>query len=154
MPADTATIPPRWSACCADRGPSRDARNMSSNDVDLHVQYRIANAPMCEFPYPHIYVRDIFPEDFYARLRANLPSEAHLRTLQSFGRVSAGYPETRLVMPLLPEHIDRLEPAQRTFWQEFASWMRGPAFGQLMLAKFAPYLQGRFGDLAAQRFAD
>ena len=64
---------------------------MSSSDVDLHVQYRIANAPMLEFPYPHIYVRDIFPQDFYARLRANLPSEAHLRTLRSMGRVADDY---------------------------------------------------------------
>jgi hypothetical protein len=63
---------------------------MSSSDVDLHVQYRIANAPMLEFPYPHIYVRDIFPQDFYAALRANLPSEAHLRTLRSM----AAWPTT------------------------------------------------------------
>jgi hypothetical protein len=127
---------------------------MSSTDVDLHVEYRIANAPMREFPYPHIYVRDIFPEAFYASLRANLPSDAHLRTLQSFGRVAADYPDTRLVMPLMPEHFSRLEPAQRTFWQELASWMLGPAFGQLLLGKFAPYLQHRFENLGAQRFAD
>jgi hypothetical protein len=35
------------------------------------------------------------------------------RTLQSFGRVAADYPDTRLVMPIMREHIDRLEPAQR-----------------------------------------
>lgn len=127
---------------------------MSSSDVDLHVQYRIANAPMREFPYPHVYVRDVFPPDFYARLRANLPSEAHLRTLQSLGRVSADYPDTRLVMPLLREQIARLEPAQQGFWQELASWMLGPVFGQLMIAKFLPYLQHRFEDLRTQRFAD
>lgn len=127
---------------------------MSSSDVDLHVQYRIANAPMLEFPYPHIYVRDVFPEDFYARLRANLPSEAHLRTLSSLGRVPAGLYEERLVMPLVPEQTARLEPAQREFWDEFARWMRGQAFGQLMIAKFAAYLEHRFKDLRTQRFTD
>ena len=127
---------------------------MSSSDVDLYVQYRIANAPMREFPYPHLYVRDIFPEDFYARLRANLPSEAHLRSLRSFGRVTDDYPDTRLVLPLQREHIARLEPAQRSFWDELVAWMLGGAFGQLMIAKFAPYLRDRFESLATQRFAD
>ena len=127
---------------------------MSSTDVDLHVQYRIANAPMLEFPYPHIYVRDIFPPDFYARLRANLPSESQLRTLTALGRVTEGYPETRLVLPLEPEHTARLEPGQRGFWEELAGWMRGRAFGQLMIAKFAAYLQYRFKDMNAQRFGD
>src|ERR1041385_464820 len=85
---------------------------MSSSDVDLHVQYRIANAPMLEFPY------------------------------------------TRLVMPLRHEHTAKLEPAQRAFWEELMGWMRGPRFGELMIAKFALYLQHRFNDLRAQRFGD
>jgi hypothetical protein len=127
---------------------------MSSSDVDLHVQYRIANAPMREFPYPHLYIRDIFPEDFYPRLRASLPSEEHLRTLRSLGRVAADYPDTRLVMPLQLEYTVRLEPAQRTFWEGLAGWMLGSVFGQLMVAKFAPYLRDRFENLATQRFAD
>jgi hypothetical protein len=127
---------------------------MSSSDVDLYVQYRIANAPMLEFPYPHIYVRDIFPEDFYATLRANLPAEAHMRTLGALGRVPAGRYEERLVMPLVPEQTAGLEPAQRTFWEDFARWLHGPVFGQLMIAKFAPYLQHRFSDLRTQRFMD
>jgi hypothetical protein len=127
---------------------------MSSNDVDLHVQYRIANAPMQDFPYPHLYVRDIFPADFYARLRANLPSESQLRTLKSFGRVAERYSDNRLVLPLVPEHTARLEAAQQAFWEELMAWMLGQSFGQLMLAKFGPYLQQRFKNLGAQHFLD
>ena len=127
---------------------------MSSKDVDLYVQYRIANAPMLEFPYPHLYVRDVFPEDYYARLRANLPSAPQFRTLTSLGRVHEGYPETRLVVPLTREQTERFEPEQRTFWQELAGWMLGPLFGQLMLAKFGAYLQQRFQDLRTQSFVD
>jgi hypothetical protein len=99
-------------------------------------------------------VRDIFPQEFYARLRANLPSEAHLRTLQSFGRVSERYPDTRLVLPLVPEHTARLEPGQQAFWEEMMAWMLGPSFGQLMIAKFGSYLRQRFKDLGAQHFLD
>ena len=127
---------------------------MSSKDVDLHVQYRIANAPMLEFPYPHLYVRDVFPEDYYARLRANLPSAPEFRTLASLGRVTEGYPETRLVVPLTRERTELFEPEQRIFWQELAGWMLGQVFGQLMVAKFAAYLQQRFKDLRTQSFFD
>jgi hypothetical protein len=127
---------------------------MSSKDVDLHVQYRIANTPMLEFPYPHIYVRDVFPQDFYARLRANLPSGQQFRTLSSLGRVPEDYADARIVLPLTREHTARLEPEQRAFWQELGGWMLGPSFGQLMIAKFAAYLQHRFKDLQGQRFVD
>ena len=109
---------------------------MSSKDVDLYVQYRIANAPMLEFPYPHLYVRDVFPQDYYAALRANLPSSPQFRTLNSLGRVTEDYPETRLVVPLAREHTEGFEPEQRTFWQELGGWMLGQSFGQLMIAKF------------------
>jgi hypothetical protein len=127
---------------------------MSSSAVDLHVQYRIANAPIREFPYPHLYVRDVFPEDFYARLRAHLPSEPQLRTLKSFGRVGETYSESRLVLPLEREHTARLEPGQRAFWDELMGWLLDASFGQLMVAKFGAYLQHRFKDLAAQHFID
>ena len=127
---------------------------MSSKDVDLYVQYRIANAPMLEFPYPHLYVRDVFPEDYYARLRANLPTGQQFRTLTSLGRVTEGYPDTRIVLPLTRKDTDQLEPEQRAFWQELAGWMLGPLFGQLMLAKFGAYLQQRFKDMRSQSFFD
>jgi hypothetical protein len=68
--------------------------------------------------------------------------------------VADDYPDTRLVMPLRHEHTAKLEPAQRAFWEELMGWMLGPRFGQLMIAKFALYLQHRFNDLRAQRFGD
>jgi hypothetical protein len=109
---------------------------------------------MLEFPYPHLYVRDVFPEDFYARLRANLPSAPQFRTLSSLGRVTEDYPDTRLVVPLTREQTERFEPEQRAFWLELAGWMLGPVFGQLMIAKFGAYLLQRFKDLQTQSFAD
>jgi hypothetical protein len=127
---------------------------MSSSEAELYTLYRIANAPMREFPYPHIYVREVFPPDFYTRLRANLPSDTHLRTLKSLGRVTADYPDERLVLPLTSERFSALEPAPRAFWGELAGWLLSGTFGQLMIAKFAQYLQTRFSDLAAQRFGD
>lgn len=43
------------------------------NDVLAHMAYRISNAVIQPWPFPHIYVQDVFPWDFYQNLLANLP---------------------------------------------------------------------------------
>ena len=49
--------------------------------VEEHVLYRIFNAPVREYPYPHIYVEDVFPDDFYSELRANWPDSSAFKPL-------------------------------------------------------------------------
>lgn len=44
-----------------------------SPDVLAHMAYRICNAPIQTWPFPHIYVQDVFPWDFYHDLLASLP---------------------------------------------------------------------------------
>lgn len=38
------------------------------NAVFQHLRYKIANATVNLYPYPHFYIPDIFPDDFYATL--------------------------------------------------------------------------------------
>lgn len=125
-----------------------------SSGADLHVLYRIGNAPVLEYPYPHILVREVFPDDFYRELRENLPGPESMHNLGDLGRVTgAGYP-ARSVMPLKREHVEKLPPRQREFWMGVAGWLLGDVFGQMMIRKFAPWLQERLGDLSKVRFAD
>jgi len=44
-----------------------------SSGVDLHLLYKVANAPVASYPFPHFFVQDVFPADFYARLQTMLP---------------------------------------------------------------------------------
>jgi hypothetical protein len=125
---------------------------MSSN-VNLHVLYKVANAPVNLFPYPHIYVRDVFPTDFYSKLRAHLPPADVYKDLKALNRVGAGYPDTRLVMVVNPENIQALAEPIRSFWSEFARWLLG-GFGETVLAKFGQFLNRRFGDSRAMQYYD
>jgi hypothetical protein len=126
---------------------------MSSIDTELQVLYRIGNAPMLEFPYPHIYVPDIFPLDFYRELLRNLPPQQAMKSLGELGRVTGNpYPE-RGVLPLAPQHLAPLDEAQRAFWERFSQWLLGRRFADIMIGKFAPYLAQRFGDLRSVRFS-
>jgi len=44
------------------------------NPVD-HVIYKLRNAAISEYPYPHFYVRDVFPLEFYGHLLDALPAD-------------------------------------------------------------------------------
>jgi hypothetical protein len=123
-----------------------------SSTVDLHVLYQIVNAPIREYPFPHILVHDVFPPSFYRELRANLPEESALKTLGALGRIKGGDYPARLVMPLTREAIAPLPATQHAFWKRAGDWILGGAFAQMMLAKFEPWLRQRLGDLAKHNF--
>jgi hypothetical protein len=117
-----------------------------SSPAEEHVLYQIANATMREYPYAHIYVENVFPDDFYAQLRANWPDASSLVSLADTGRVSKGTYRERFVMPFTVAEIDKLNAERRPFWKEFASWLLTQRFMTAMIDKFEPYVKERFGD--------
>jgi hypothetical protein len=125
---------------------------MSSVETELQVLYKIGNAPVREYPYPHIYVPDIFPADFYAELRRNLPPQSAMKNLGELGRVVGNSYPARGVLPLLQNNLAVLDEAQRGFWERLGNWLLGRRFADIMISKFAPYLAQRFGDLRSVRF--
>lgn len=40
-----------------------------------HVIYKLRNAEVLNYPFPHFFVRDVFPEDFYWRMLTRLPTD-------------------------------------------------------------------------------
>jgi len=125
---------------------------MSSIETELQVLYNIGNAPVREYPYPHIFVPDVFPADFYAEIRRNLPPQEVLKTLGELKRVQCGdYPE-RGVLPLTPEDLPKLDEPRRAFWDQMRQWLLGRRFFDTMIGKFAPYIAHRLGDLRRVHF--
>ena len=41
-----------------------------------HAVYRLRNAEIAPYPFPHFFATDVFPRDFYTRLRSELPPDA------------------------------------------------------------------------------
>ena len=117
-----------------------------SSAVEEHVIYKVANVAVREYPYPHIYVEDIFPVDFYSALRANWPTAAHLVSLEATGRVSRGAYAERFIMPLTAGRIEALPEATRAFWSEFAGWFLDSRFLSAVVSKFASHVDSRFGE--------
>ena len=50
-----------------------------------HVIYKLRNAAIAPYPYPHFYVRDVFPADFYAQLLDALPPD------EGYAPLAGGY---------------------------------------------------------------
>ncbi len=122
------------------------------SSAEMQLLYKVANAPIESFPYPHILVHDVFPQDFYQQLRSHLPPSSAYKSLKALGRVSGNYAETRSVLPLTPDEVAALPEPYRTFWNETAHWMLGGSFGQIVLQKFGPLLAQRFENPTALEY--
>jgi hypothetical protein len=119
------------------------------SNAELHVAYQIANAAVRPFPYPHCFVENVFPADFYDEMQRNLPDPTAMIPIEDARQVK-GYKE-RFVLELhKPEHLDTLPADKRDFWKGVSDWMIGRQsgqlgrFGQFMMSKFAPFVQERF----------
>ena len=43
-------------------------------DAEAHIAYEFGNARIRDFPFPHFYLENVFPVDFYEKIQLNLPS--------------------------------------------------------------------------------
>ena len=122
------------------------------SSAEMQLLYKVANAPIQMFPYPHILVHDVFPEEFYLALRQHLPPGNVYKTLKALGRVTGNYADARVVLPLTDPEVGALDEPYRSFWNDTKEWLLGGPFGQLMLKKFGPLLAQRFENLAALQY--
>ncbi len=124
-----------------------------SSSAELAAAYAIGNAPMQMFPFPHIYVRDVFPREYYDEMRRKLPPADLLAPITEARDVRGPYDE-RFVLALIPEKVGTLPEPYRAFWAELAGWMIGKRFAQLVLGKFAQFIEQRFQGMSGVQFAD
>jgi len=116
-----------------------------SFDAENHVCYKIANAPLLAYPFPHFYVESVFPEDFYRALRARLPEAAAYTRLDETGSVTKGAYQERSVCSLLDLEEQEATRNAGSFWAEFNSWLMSEQFAHLVAGKFRDGIIARYG---------
>lgn len=87
-----------------------------------YVVYKIRNANIAHYPYPHFYVRDVFPADFYVQLLDALPPD------EGYAPLSGGYANRKAATG----EIELMEP------------FKSPYFGQSVLQCFSKQFFERF----------
>lgn len=123
--------------------------NMSSS-AELHLTYKIVNAPLSGYPFPHLYIRDAFPADYYARMLSMLPDPARMVTIAQARAMPPGAYKERFVLTFGGEQFAALPDEQREFWGELHGWLVGGSFRQRMIDHFRGLLAQRFkGQMVA-----
>lgn len=117
-----------------------------SFDAEQHVYYRIANAQVLRYPFPHLYVDSVFPEDFYRELRAHLPALAAYKRLDETGTVAKGKYQERFVCPVADAEEAEFAAGTGSFWAGFNGWLMGEPFARLIVEKFRSGIAERFGE--------
>ncbi len=114
-------------------------------DAEMQLAYKVGNTPFSMFPYPHFYVPDVFPADFYRTIQQNLPDPQAMVPIEK-ARPVRGYPE-RFVLDFNEKSLATLPDAKREFWRQLNEWLvvKGN-FGTLVFEKFKPFIQQRFKD--------
>jgi hypothetical protein len=106
----------------------------------------IAKSPVIDDPFAHVYMRGVFPDDFYAEMLARLPEPKDYQTLVDTGRVGADYSPSRLIFSGRPEHLELLPPESREFWDKL--------FGTLLQTEFINFLHQKFAEAINGRMAN
>jgi len=120
---------------------------MSFFESELHLAYKFGNAPINSFPFPHLFVQDIFSDIFYSQIQKNLPAQNLLTSMPEL------YPEERefeaykdrYVMDLAREEsINKIEKTKQEFWMGLGDNFKNGKLSDLLRNKFQYYLNMRF----------
>jgi len=118
-----------------------------SFDVEQFLHYRIANAQVLNYPFPHFYVPEVFPRQCYEELIATLPEQRYYKRLDETGTVPKGaYPE-RFVCDLGDARRAELERDKHSgLWSDLVRVFQGPEFAHRVLTCFSDAVARRFGQ--------
>lgn len=95
------------------------------NEIILHTIYKIRNANIRPWPYPHVIIDQILEPNFYKKLIDNFPTE------DQFGRFRQ-YPK-RFQVTLHTGDISHIHPV----WTDFRDWfVNNPVLGEHFMTFF------------------
>lgn len=105
---------------------------MNGGEAFEILKRKISEAPILDYPFPHICIQNVLPDEFYRELLDNLPDVSEYRVNQRYpGRGPDGKVNTLIFDSFTAEP-----------WKSFAEGLYSDAFAQLMLEKFAVEKEG------------
>jgi len=125
-----------------------------STAAELQMLYRIGNAPVNPFPFPHFYVRDVFPADFYADLLRHIPPREALAPASEVPAAGTASGEARRALILDQPSVAKLAEPLRSFWAQTAQMLLDGSLGHLLMSKFAQTVETRFAGQTNLQFGD
>ena len=128
---------------------------MSFFESELHLAYKLGNNPINSFPFPHLFVQDIFSDTFYSQIQKNLPDQNLLTSMPELYPEEPGFQDhkDRYVMDLVREEsINKIEKDKQEFWRGLGDNFQNGKLSDLLRNKFQYYLNMRFKLIDNVRF--
>ena len=116
-------------------------------DAELHVAYRIGNTQILNFPFPHFYIENIFPNEFYSLIQENLPEKNQMVSIADHNNLVPGLAsyKDRFVLDFDSEDLmQKVDKDKRKFLDALGKIFTQGNFGNLLQAKFKKFLDFRF----------
>ena len=113
-----------------------------------HVIERFHSSEVLPDPFPHYYLEDVFPRDYYQSVLRHLPDSSVYQNLYVVTDLKLDHFRHRDQRDLNEGWTEMLPDDIRSFWSHFNRWFLGPEFAQTVLHTFAEPLHERFGDQA------
>jgi hypothetical protein len=111
-----------------------------------HVVERLRAAEIVLEPYPHYYLENFFPDDYYQTLLRKLPESRVYQNLYEVTTLKLDHFRHRDQRDLNEGWTATLPGEIKDFWDRFDEWFLGPDLAQAVMTSFASQLRARFGD--------
>jgi hypothetical protein len=110
-----------------------------------HFADRLHEARVLLDPYPHFYLDNIFPDEYYRALLRNLPSSESYKNLYEVTTLKLDHFRHRDQRDMNDGWTGALPSEQKGFWDSFDSWFLGDEMAQAVLQTFPDQMNARFG---------
>ena len=120
--------------------------NPSPQNPLVHLIERLRSARVEADPFPHYYLEDVFPENYYQELLRHLPGSSVYENLYEVTDLKLDHFRHRYQRDLNEGWTNALPAPLQSFWNSFNQWFLSPELAQAVLESFAEPLKPRIGD--------
>lgn len=109
------------------------------------VADRLRDSKVVLEPYPHYFLENVFPDDYYRALLRHLPDVSVYQNLYQVTDLKLDHFKHRVQRDLNSGWTEMLPDSIRPFWADFSRWFLGPELASVVLNTFAAPLRERYG---------
>jgi len=110
-----------------------------------HMIARLNAAEIIRDPYPHFYLRNVFPQAYYRAMLRNMPGGSVYQNLYEVTDLKLDHFKHRDQRDMSEGWTELLPVEIRPFWEDFTRWFMGPELARALLDTFAEPLRQQFG---------
>ena len=121
---------------------------------ELYLAYKIGNTEVSTFPFPHIYIKNVFPNSLYLAMQENMPLSENMSAVHEKRPVPPLAYKERFIFTFDDEALNSLNEQQKKFWTAFKNSMLSGNLKNFILSKFSFIINQRFPDTSNIDFHD